>query len=255
MKIDCPHCGVHGSVDDSLAGRKLRCPKCSKVFLITEDVLPEGDDTGMVHQEILYDNESERAEVVEQESIQPEETVEPEEEAVADEEEIAAGSEEIGESIGEPGVFEGVEGVGEAPAEDDPALLECSVCKQPFAAEFMAEIDSMPYCPLCQPDSDEEELEFSETKKDREDVDDDLLAFMSEESSDEEENESFDEEEESLLMGDEGEEEPEEEDGAILLLWQKMKMMVKVLSCRSVQAVVSRFTPDFSRKKIGIQKH
>jgi len=55
MKIDCPHCGVHGSVDNSLLDKKLRCPKCSKVFLVTEDILPEFDDTGMLSQEILYE--------------------------------------------------------------------------------------------------------------------------------------------------------------------------------------------------------
>ena len=44
MKIDCPHCGVHGSVDDLLAGRKLRCPKCSKVFLVMEEILPVADE-------------------------------------------------------------------------------------------------------------------------------------------------------------------------------------------------------------------
>ena len=46
MKLDCPHCGVHGSIDDSLAAKKLRCPKCSKVFLIPPDMLP-GDVTGV----------------------------------------------------------------------------------------------------------------------------------------------------------------------------------------------------------------
>ena len=32
MNITCPFCGVSGSVDDALAGKKIRCPKCDEVF-------------------------------------------------------------------------------------------------------------------------------------------------------------------------------------------------------------------------------
>ncbi len=59
MKIDCPHCGVSGSVDDALAGKKLRCPKCTKVFLVPDELLTGSVDSGMMHQEILYSNDSE----------------------------------------------------------------------------------------------------------------------------------------------------------------------------------------------------
>lgn len=34
MKMQCPHCGVDGSADRSLHGQKVRCPKCSNIFLI-----------------------------------------------------------------------------------------------------------------------------------------------------------------------------------------------------------------------------
>lgn len=34
MKMDCPHCGVSGTVDDSLVGRKVRCPKCVNTFVV-----------------------------------------------------------------------------------------------------------------------------------------------------------------------------------------------------------------------------
>lgn len=39
QKIACPHCGVVGSARDSLPGAKLRCPRCEKVFLLTQGVL------------------------------------------------------------------------------------------------------------------------------------------------------------------------------------------------------------------------
>ena len=32
MKMKCPHCGVSGSVSDSLLGKKVKCPKCKEVF-------------------------------------------------------------------------------------------------------------------------------------------------------------------------------------------------------------------------------
>lgn len=33
MKMQCPHCGVKGSLDDSYEGRKMRCPKCTGMFI------------------------------------------------------------------------------------------------------------------------------------------------------------------------------------------------------------------------------
>lgn len=34
MKMKCPHCGVSGSADASLSGRRVKCPKCSNIFLV-----------------------------------------------------------------------------------------------------------------------------------------------------------------------------------------------------------------------------
>jgi predicted Zn finger-like uncharacterized protein len=34
MKMKCPHCGVSGSVSDSLLGKKVKCPKCKEVFRV-----------------------------------------------------------------------------------------------------------------------------------------------------------------------------------------------------------------------------
>ena len=32
MKLQCPHCGVKGSAEDSYSGRKVKCPKCQGLF-------------------------------------------------------------------------------------------------------------------------------------------------------------------------------------------------------------------------------
>ena len=37
MKMLCPHCGVNGTVDDSLVGRKVKCPKCTNVFVVSAE--------------------------------------------------------------------------------------------------------------------------------------------------------------------------------------------------------------------------
>lgn len=37
MKMQCPHCGVKGSLNDSYAGRKMRCPKCAGMFIAEKE--------------------------------------------------------------------------------------------------------------------------------------------------------------------------------------------------------------------------
>jgi hypothetical protein len=39
MEMTCPHCGVDGSADDSLLGRKVKCPKCNGIFGITAEMV------------------------------------------------------------------------------------------------------------------------------------------------------------------------------------------------------------------------
>lgn len=34
MKMQCPHCGVKGTLDDAYVGRKIQCPRCATMFLI-----------------------------------------------------------------------------------------------------------------------------------------------------------------------------------------------------------------------------
>ena len=131
MKIDCPHCGVHGSVDDSLAGKKLRCPKCSKVFLVPEEILSGSNDAGLMRQEMLYNDEPES-------SVTEEQT------------DLSQDSGDAEDATGE-----------ELAADDDADLQLCSACGQSFAPEFLVEIDSRLYCALCQPEP-EEEIELQE---------------------------------------------------------------------------------------------
>jgi len=38
MKIQCPQCAVIGSVDDSYRGKKVKCPKCSEIFVVSGDL-------------------------------------------------------------------------------------------------------------------------------------------------------------------------------------------------------------------------
>lgn len=182
MKIDCPHCGVHGSVGDSLAGRKLRCPKCSKVFLITEDILPEVDDTVMVHQEILYDEQPQRPETAELDEV-----AEPAEEVPVEESEE---TEEITQEI--------TQEIEAILADDDSDLGQCSLCKQYVASEFLVEAESKLYCAQCHPDSEEEGLELLDGEVEG------ILADGEDESLD--------------LMGDEGEADSAEDDSNLLSL-------------------------------------
>lgn len=36
MKLHCPHCAVEGSTEDSYIGRKVKCPKCNKRFVVEQ---------------------------------------------------------------------------------------------------------------------------------------------------------------------------------------------------------------------------
>ncbi len=145
MKIDCPHCGVHGSVDDSLAGRKLRCPQCTKIFLVTEDILPEFADVTVVHQEILYD-----------ETLPGVDTPVDEPEALVEEVTAESGD-----------------------------LQQCSGCKQSFASLFLEEVDSKLYCTLCRPDRGAEASDFPEDGDISEDLNEELLEIEEDDSEEE----------------------------------------------------------------------
>ncbi len=169
MKIDCPHCGVHGSVDDSFAGKKLRCPKCSKVFLLAEDILPEVDDgTSMMGQEISPDKEppisepvaqglmaTEADELVELEEVSLEgETAESEEITEEKLPEIQEDDSPAEEAFEEDDVLDLMDDEGE---EEPVALETCSGCGESLEPEFLETIGSKRLCALCLPDGEEEE--------------------------------------------------------------------------------------------------
>jgi uncharacterized membrane protein/formylmethanofuran dehydrogenase subunit E len=181
MKIDCPHCGVHGSVDDSLAGRKLRCPKCSKIFLVTDDMVPDTAEDHLVRQEILHDPPFE-APLAVSAVVEPEEDLGIiEETAIAEEIEIP--EDDILESVPVQSVEE-EELELDNDGEDESDISTCSACGQSFATAFLVEIDSKFYCALCQPDfeekeDDEENLAFDGGDAEQNSIveDDDFLAF------------------------------------------------------------------------------
>ncbi|MEN8200199.1 MAG: zinc-ribbon domain-containing protein [Thermodesulfobacteriota bacterium] len=192
MKIDCPHCGVHGSVDDSLAGKKLRCPKCSKVFLVSDDMRPESDAAVPVTEEV--------AQALSEESIEPEPAeegvdeeepaeLEPAEEVVDKEEPAELETEEAfafesdAETGGEDSGAAEFADEGHVPLEDllgpegesKDEFLEkldkeeaCSKCGEMFRSEFLATVGSSRYCTLClseegtDEEDDEDGEEFSE---------------------------------------------------------------------------------------------
>lgn len=36
MKLICPHCGLKGTADEALQGKKVRCPQCQKIFRLSQ---------------------------------------------------------------------------------------------------------------------------------------------------------------------------------------------------------------------------
>jgi len=58
MKLQCPHCGVKGSADDSYSGRKVKCPKCLGLFELKPDMdLELGEEPALSSQLSSIDDE------------------------------------------------------------------------------------------------------------------------------------------------------------------------------------------------------
>ncbi len=38
MKMICPVCGLKGTADDTLLGKKVRCPECQQIFYVDDSV-------------------------------------------------------------------------------------------------------------------------------------------------------------------------------------------------------------------------
>ncbi len=177
MKINCPHCGVHGSVNDDLAGKKLRCPKCAKVFLITEDVAPAVEN---------FPNQQEtlNREVLEEQLTPPIiEEIEGEKET-----EKVEPSDSISDAVEVDGQELDVEEetAKEEDTEDGQTYV-CSVCGQSFAPEHLVEIDFLAYCEQCRPDQDDEQALEDEEQETT--VDDDEFLDFAEEENDGEDDE------------------------------------------------------------------
>lgn len=49
MKMICPECGLKGTADDTLLGKKVRCPECLQVFRVDDSVTvaDSSGDTGV----------------------------------------------------------------------------------------------------------------------------------------------------------------------------------------------------------------
>ncbi len=43
MKMICPECGLKGTADDTLLGKKVRCPECQQVFRVDDSVTVAGN--------------------------------------------------------------------------------------------------------------------------------------------------------------------------------------------------------------------
>ncbi|MCF8055531.1 MAG: zinc-ribbon domain-containing protein [Desulfocapsa sp.] len=161
MKIDCPHCGVYGSVEDSLVRRKLRCPKCSKVFLVSDDLLPEADETNLktcsvcsqsFASELLVDIDSQLYCVL----CRPDFAVEAVEEA-PEEDVLETVEEETIDLFAETEQILGPDVESEVASEEESITLEtCSVCGDSLHPDFLETVGSQKYCALCLPDETEE---------------------------------------------------------------------------------------------------
>lgn len=196
MKIDCPHCGVHGSVDDSFAGKKLRCPKCSKVFLVAEEVLLDMPGHNLVQQEIFHDsvadehvsvtgeaelenlNEPDPAEEDLEKPAEEELEVEgAAEEELEEAEETEPEEESQEESLGLEEYLREAETEEEDTEEDDFLALakddaddtseeevagSCEECGESLHADFLETVNGKRYCALCLPEDVEEDLELTD---------------------------------------------------------------------------------------------
>lgn len=65
MEMICPHCGVSGSADDSLLGRRVKCPKCGSIFGITAEMVQPIQVNDDEIEELLDENEISELEEVE----------------------------------------------------------------------------------------------------------------------------------------------------------------------------------------------
>lgn len=136
MKIVCPHCQVKGTVADGLLGKKVRCPECSNVFRVTEDVTIETPPVEAL------------TPVVEDVAVEEPEAAPEIDDAVTLEEDSV-------EAVGEPETLDESEDVV---TEGLPEGVEvCSRCGFVFSEKYIEKQDTISFCTLCALPLDESE--------------------------------------------------------------------------------------------------
>ena len=146
MRMKCPHCGVSGNADASLSGRKVKCPKCSRFFLVPvidkvagtvsteiEEPLAPGDPIDSVIEKVPGDDETSlSAEEVlgDSDSAEQEETAELEGQKTDLEEyppvydDIDDADQPEVETDGEPEIESGTEVLSDDPGREDTELMD-----------------------------------------------------------------------------------------------------------------------------------
>ncbi|MEN8189208.1 MAG: hypothetical protein ABFS19_05130 [Thermodesulfobacteriota bacterium] len=146
MKMTCPHCGISGSAGDSLLGTKVRCPKCSKVFIVEGDLPHAGIAAPSPAEEVVAREVDIPAEV-------PSETLDYD---ILDEIDDEPQAEEVIEEI-EAEEIEIVEESGDEVNIADIPTEPCAGCGESFHPDFLQEVESKLYCGICQPEVVEEQ--------------------------------------------------------------------------------------------------
>ncbi len=119
MKMVCPHCYVNGIVDDSLIGRRVKCPKCTNIFVVSSDS-SEPIEIDAIDLDTLDAGE-----------VSPEASSEPD----------AIDDLDISDLLKSEDVH------------DDFPSEECEVCGKEVHPALLMEIDSKKYCASCVPDT------------------------------------------------------------------------------------------------------
>lgn len=137
MKMECPHCGVNGAVDDSFVGRRVKCPKCTNTFTVGSE-----DDSAPI-----------AVDIGDMEAYGAEEEVSVEETASDTTDDV-----DISELLR-----------SEEKSQDDDFLFEkCVACGKAVHSALLMDVNSKMYCAGCVPEhilSDEEDAAGQDTAK------------------------------------------------------------------------------------------
>lgn len=120
MKMICPHCGLKGTAEETLFGKKVRCPECQQVFKIDDEVT-------FTDSPCIGDDTLEQGAVTETLSADPVDT---------------DSSDQVKDTEPEEAVVE------EAPVLPE-GVLQCSKCKFAFSEQFVSGEEAEPICAVC----------------------------------------------------------------------------------------------------------